>query len=86
MNAIKELLLRANSNISEIKSNIIKVESKNRDVTILSIYSAEFLQLLIILLLVIILLFDDLIFRSKKSWDYCDGKAILSIFNKGLHY
>lgn len=60
MIAIKELLLRANSNISEIKSNIIKVESKDRGVTNLSIYSAEFIQL------VIIPLFYDLIFRSKK--------------------
>lgn len=80
MIAIKEFLLRANSNISEIKSNLIKVESKDRGVTILSIYSAEFIQL------VIIPLFDDLIFRSKKYLDYCDGKAILSLFNKGLHY
>jgi hypothetical protein len=80
MNAIKEFLLRANSNISEIKSNIIKVQSKDRGVTILSIYSAKFIQL------VIIPLFDDLIFRSKKYLDYYDSKAILSIFNKGLHY
>lgn len=48
--------------------------------TILSIYSVEFIQL------VIIPLFDDLIFHSKKYLDYCDGKAILNILNKGLHY
>lgn len=74
------LNLAAKGNIYDVNSNVIKVESKDRGVNILNIYSVEFI------LLVIIPLFDDLIFHSKKYLDYCDGKAILSILNKGLHY